>query len=553
MSVIFHFLHLLGLIFLMCRTFSAEPNVPTPITCTTRGADLAEALTVIVCPSNCALQQLSVFGSGVYASVSSICGAAIHRGVIPQSGGPLKVHRLPGRENYLSSLSHRVKSQTLPRWTASFTMSKLISQPMEVLGESSTTALPRPGPAKKALKKNLKKPAQNGNKDCQVDIAMLLDSSYNIGQRRFNLQKSFVSKLALMLRIGPAGPHFGVVHVSEIPKTEFYLKNFTQPKDVISAIKEMGFRGGNSNTGKALLHTVESFFSPENGMRRGLPRVVVIFVDGWPSDDLEKAAMRARESGINVFLVTVAKATLEELGMVQDRNFAQKAVCQDNGFFSFNMPSWFSTNKYVKPLTQKICSVDQMLCSKTCYNSVNLGFLIDGSSSVGDANFRLVLEFMAGITDDFEISDLGARVGAVQFTYDQKLEMDFNDHTDKEAALDALRSIRYMSGGTATGDAISYTIANLFQPHKANSGRNFLIIITDGQSYDDVGGPAQAAKSEGITVYSVGVAWAPQDDLRAMASQPKESHTFFTRDFTGLEQFQQTIVKGICRDFNEAQ
>ncbi|KAJ8353526.1 hypothetical protein SKAU_G00210930 [Synaphobranchus kaupii] len=390
-------------------------------------------------------------------------------------------------------------------------------------------------------------------RDCQVDIALLLDSSYNIGQRRFNLQKNFVSKLALMLRIGPEGPHLGVVHVSEMPRTEFYLKNFTQPKDVISAIKEMGFRGGNTNTGKAMLHTVESFFSAENGMRRGLPRVAVVFVDGWPSDDLEKAATRARESGINVFLVTVSKAAPEELGMVQDRNFVQKAVCRDNGFFSFYMPSWFSTNKYVKPLTQKICSVDQMLCSKTCYNSVNLGFLIDGSSSVGDGNFRLVLEFMAGIANAFEISDMGARVGAVQFTYDQKLEMDFSDHKEKEAALEALRSISYMSGGTATGDAITYTIANLFQPHKASLSRNVLIIITDGQSYDDVRGPALAAKSEGITVYSVGVAWAPLDDLRAMASEPKESHTFFTRDFSGLEQFQQTIVRGICRDFNEAQ
>ncbi|XP_064192308.1 cochlin [Anguilla rostrata] len=553
MSVTFDCLHLLGLIFLMCSTLRAEPNVPTPITCRTRGVDLAEARAVVVCPPDCALQQLSVYGSEVYASVSSVCGAAIHRGVITESGGSLKVHRLPGREKYLSSLSHGVKSQTLSRWTASFTVSRLISQPMEVLGESSITAFPRPGPVKKPLKKNPKKAAQNGNKDCKVDIALLLDSSYNIGQRRFNLQKSFVSKLVLMLRTGPEGPHLGVVHVSEMPQTEFYLKNFTQPKDVISAIKEMGFRGGNTNTGKALLHTVESFFSPENGMRRGLPRVVVIFVDGWPSDNLEKAAMRARESGINVFMVTVAKAALDELGMVQDRNFVEKAVCRDNGFFSFTMPSWFSTNKYVKPLTQKICSVDQMLCSKTCYNSVNLGFLIDGSSSVGDGNFRLVLEFMVGITEAFEISDLGARVGAVQFTYDQKLEMDFNDYTDKEPALEALRSIRYMSGGTATGDAISYTLANLFQPHEASSSRDFLIIITDGQSYDDVGGPAQTVKSEGITVYSVGVAWAPQDDLRAMASEPKESHTFFTRDFSGLEQFQQTIVKGICRDFNEAQ
>lgn len=48
---------------------------------------------------------------------------------------------------------------------------------------------------------------------------------------------------------------------------------------------------------------------------------------------------------------------------------------------------------------------------KTCYNSVNIGFLIDGSSSVGDGNFQLVLEFLAGIARSFEISDVGAHIG----------------------------------------------------------------------------------------------------------------------------------------------
>ena len=47
--------------------------------------------------------------------------------------------------------------------------------------------------------------------DCQMEIAVLLDSSQNIGKRRFTLQKNFLSKLAVMLRVGPDGPHLGVV------------------------------------------------------------------------------------------------------------------------------------------------------------------------------------------------------------------------------------------------------------------------------------------------------------------------------------------------------
>lgn len=72
------------------------------------------------------------------------------------------------------------------------------------------------------------------------------------------------------------------------------------------------------------MHAVETFFTQENGGRRGHPRVMMVIIDGWPSDDLEQAALLARESGINVFLVSVAKAAPEELAMVQDKDFMKK-------------------------------------------------------------------------------------------------------------------------------------------------------------------------------------------------------------------------------------
>lgn len=48
------------------------------------------------------------------------------------------------------------------------------------------------------------------------------------------------------------------------------------------------------------------------------------FVDGWPSDNLEDASVMARESGINLFLVNVAKPIPEEMGLVRDQDFMKK-------------------------------------------------------------------------------------------------------------------------------------------------------------------------------------------------------------------------------------
>ncbi|XP_042292874.1 cochlin [Thunnus albacares] len=540
-----------GLFFLLSSTFGSESSVPYPVTCGTRGADLMEDGVVVLCPPDCTQWRVSVFGTGVYASVSSVCGAALHRGLVGPSGGSVRVNRLQGRHNYMSSYANGIQSQALSHWTASFSLTKPVNVPLELTGEISTTALPAAAqPAKKPLKKpSVKKALTGGNKDCQMDIAMVIDSSNNIGQRRFNLQKNFVAKLTAMLRVGPTGPHIGLVQSSDSPRTEFLLTNYTQPKELLFAIKELAFLGGNTNTGKAIMHTAETFFTQENGGRRGHPRVMMVLIDGWPSDDLEQAAMLARESGINVFLVSVAKPAPEELTMVRDKDFMKKAVCKDNGFFSYMIPSWFSTTKHVKPLSQRLCSLDSLLCSKTCYNSVNIGFLIDGSSSVGEGNFQLVLEFLAGIARGFDISDVGSHIGAVQFTYDQRLEFGLSEYSNKEDVVTALKRIPYMSGGTATGGAISYTTQNLFR--RTGPGRNFLVVVTDGQSYDDVRGPAMAAQKQGITIYSVGVAWAPMDDLRSMSSEPKDNHTFFTREFTGLAELIPQLVRGICRDFTE--
>lgn len=52
---------------------------------------------------------------------------------------------------------------------------------------------------------------------------------------------------------------------------------------------------------------------------------------------------------------------------------------------------------------------------------MNLGFLIDGSSSVGHENFQLVLDFLAGIARSFDISDIGAHIGQDHVTVTNRL------------------------------------------------------------------------------------------------------------------------------------
>uniref|UniRef100_A0A8C3M1I2 Vitrin n=1 Tax=Chrysolophus pictus TaxID=9089 RepID=A0A8C3M1I2_CHRPC len=388
-----------------------------------------------------------------------------------------------------------------------------------------------------------------GNPSCKVDLSFLMDGSWSIGKRRFQLQKQFLINVAYALGINNAGPLMGIVQYGDDPSTEFNLKTYTSPKDLRNAIEKIPQKGGLSNVGKALSFVNKNFFSDANGNRGGAPNVVVVMVDGWPTDRVEEASRLARESGINIFFVTIEAAAQNEKQNVIEPNFVDKAVCRTNGFYSIMVPSWFSLHKVVQPLVKRVCDIDRLVCSKTCLNSADIGFVIDGSSSVGTGNFRTVLQFVANISKEFEISDTDTRIGAIQYTYEQRLEFSFDKYSTKQDVLSAIKRINYWSGGTSTGAAISYASEQLFTKSKPNK-RKIMILITDGRSYDDVRMPALTAHQNGVIAYSIGVAWAAQDELEAIATDPDKEHSFFVDEFDNLYQFVNPLIQNICTEFN---
>lgn len=77
-------------------------------------------------------------------------------------------------------------------------------------------------------------------------------------------------------------------------------------------------------TGKALHYINKHYFSDANGNRGGAPNVAVILVDGWPTDKVEEASRLARESGINIFFVTIEGPDDNEKQNLVEANFVDK-------------------------------------------------------------------------------------------------------------------------------------------------------------------------------------------------------------------------------------
>uniref|UniRef100_A0AC11DU52 Vitrin n=1 Tax=Ovis aries TaxID=9940 RepID=A0AC11DU52_SHEEP len=571
-----------------------RPKFTVPqISCDVRAGKITNVEFIVKCPPGCQDPRYHVYGTDVYASYSSVCGAAVHSGVLDNSGGKILVRKVAGQSGYKGSYSNGVRSLSLPRWRESFVVSgetaradqspsgpETAAQPVTVTQVPGTTAveathttLPKPSPSadstasglrpqpagqrskglgfvpKEELSTQSLEPASQGDPSCKVDLSFLIDGSSSVGKRRFRIQKQFLTDVAQTLDIGPAGPLMGVVQYGDNPATQFNLKTHMNSQDVKAAIEKISQRGGLSNTGRAISFVTKNFFSKFNGNRGGAPNVAVVMVDGWPTDKVEEASRFARESGINIFFITIEGASENEKQYVLEPNFANKAVCRTNGFYSLTVQNWFSLHKTVQPLVKRVCDTDRLACSKTCLNSADIGFVIDGSSSVGTSNFRTVLQFVANLSREFEISDTDTRIGAMQYTYEQRLEFGFDEYSTKSDVLNAIKRVGYWSGGTSTGAAINYALEQLFKKSKPNK-RKLMILITDGRSYDDIRIPAMLAHHKGVITYAIGVAWAAQDELDIIATHPARDHAFFVDEFDNLYKVVPKVIQNICTEFN---
>ena len=69
----------------------------------------------------------------------------------------------------------------------------------------------------------------------------------------------------------------------------------------------------------------------------------------------------------------------------------------------------------------------------------------------------------------------------------------------------------YPGGGTLTGMAINQTVSRINAGNYPNGVPKLLVILTDGVSYDNVFYAAEYARSQGITLFCVGIGLlAPQ-------------------------------------------
>jgi len=196
-----------------------------------------------------------------------------------------------------------------------------------------------------------------------------------------------------------------------------------------------------------------------------------------------------------------------------------------------------------------------LFCLQTDCRSAQVAdivFIVDESGSIDRSNFELMKRFLQRTISGLEVKSDSVRVGLILYNDRPSAEFYLDTFVNKDDILNYIKIIPYRGGGTATGAALKFAKDNLFTKtrgsRKALGIKQIAVVVTDGESQDDVSATAAELRRSGVSVYALGVKNASRDELTKIASYPERQFVFNVESFQMLSSLEKSLRKSLCKD-----
>jgi len=123
-----------------------------------------------------------------------------------------------------------------------------------------------------------------GNCTVSVDLIFVLDASGSIDSSGFEQMKQLVSMIVDSLDMESGSARVALLTFSSAVDAQFNLSTYTTRADVKSAVAQLTYSAGRTNTGDALAHVRQVMLQPAAGARDDVPNVVVVMTDAGSND-----------------------------------------------------------------------------------------------------------------------------------------------------------------------------------------------------------------------------------------------------------------------------
>ncbi|KAK2845177.1 hypothetical protein Q5P01_011836 [Channa striata] len=384
-----------------------------------------------------------------------------------------------------------------------------------------------------------------------ADIVFLVDGSWSIGTENFEQIRQFLKTLVSSFDIGPDHVRIGLVQYSTTPRTEFLLNTYRTKQEILQYIEKLPYMGGGTQTGQGLDFMLSNHFVAAAGSRadQNVPQIAVVITDGKSQDNVKTQAEDLKRRGIVLYAIGIKDADEEQLREIANEPHDQHV---------YSVSDFAALQGISQSIIQTLCTTVEeakrqlLQLTEECANATvaDIVFLVDSSSSIGDTNFQEIRQFLRTIVTGLDIGPDNVRIGLAQYSDEPHQEFLLKDHLDKKSMLNVLDTFPYRQGGTETGKAIDFLLQTYFT-EEAGSRANLrvpqiAVIITDGESTDDVAAPAQRLRQHGVLVFGIGVGQANLNELASITNRPRRHFMFPIDSYQALQRLTESLLKTVC-------
>ncbi|XP_053373177.1 collagen alpha-1(XII) chain-like [Mercenaria mercenaria] len=394
-----------------------------------------------------------------------------------------------------------------------------------------------------------------------MELFFLIDSSGSIGQTNFGIVKEFVKNVSAALDIGPNKTRVGLMTYSRYPFIRFNIIDTLNKSEVLGDVDNVPYVSGLTETHTALrLLQQEGYF----GSRSNVPHVAILITEGTSlhSNETKAAAASLHRHRIQMFVLGIGQA-------ISSTELHNIATDPDN-MHLITVKRYESLPSILEKLTTLTCDVLARTYTplttpkpvlikyagsepiRECLGkAADIVFVLDSTTTLGQAHFKSVKHFALDIVNDFDIADNATRIGVISFSTYPLLRLELGKIDDKLQLLNSINTLIYYTGTRETDRALELLRIEGFLNHRPETP-DIAILITDGSSTNSflTMRAADELKQSGVEVFVVGVGEnIDMKELGYISTNPKD-HVFSVSNFEefDLSSFEGVVARTICTD-----
>lgn len=173
----------------------------------------------------------------------------------------------------------------------------------------------------------------------------------------------------------------------------------------------------------------------------------------------------------------------------------------------------------------------------TDLNKRDVVFLIDGSDD-SRTGFEEIRGLIESVVESLNLDESQDQVAVVQYSRDATVNFYLNSYSSNYDVLNSIGTMRHKLGRPLNlGKALEFVKDNVFATsvggRSAESVPQYLFVFSGGRSNDDVRGPAQSLRENGIKTICIGTKNADTLQMQTVSFTP--AHFFNVKEFQDLE------------------